>query len=87
MQKGEGENMELQNISTLKLIEELNSRDLFAELSEEKQAWLKDNGFRENKLDFINIARKGNIGYGLDYFSKTPLDQIIFNDNKIKSMT
>ncbi len=48
----------LVNVPTHALIEELNRRDLFAELGKEKRDWLTQNGFRQiTKYQFMDADR------------------------------
>lgn len=79
----------MKSIPTLDLIRELNSRDLYAELSEEKRGWLEKNGFRVcTDLQFINLSRSlyGNMGYGLEFLMNHSLEELRSGDEKIKSM-
>lgn len=85
-QEGTNNVINLQEISTLDLVKELKTRDFFAELSEEKQQWLKNNGFYAiNDLQFIALFRKGNQGYSLERLINCSLEEIIQGDKELRA--
>ena len=61
-------------IPTRELIDELNRRDLFAELDEEKRDWLLENGFRQiTKYQFMDANRA--MLYSLERLQNSSLEE------------
>lgn len=79
--------MEIKNIETQKLINELNRRDLFEELDKDKRLWLKENNFFQSEWSFINLFSFDKDSrcplYSFEYIKNTPLNEIIKRRNAL----
>lgn len=67
----------LKTISTMELIEELDSRDLMAELGEEKAEYLKKEGILQTKaFNFASPIDDPKNPYSFRYLKETPVETL-----------